>query len=71
MKKYLTAARINRSIKQHNLEVVYTPGDGYFYFIDLVTRNQVGQSVMVCKMHHLSLEQWRDAAKAARDAENN
>ena len=70
-KKYLTAARINSSIRQHNLEVAYTQGDGYFYFVDLVTRSQVGESVMVCKMHHLSLEQWRDAAKAARDAERD
>lgn len=64
--KYLTTARINSTIKKHNLEVVYTKGDGYFYFLDLTTKDQVGENVMVAKMHHLTIQQWRDAAAAAR-----
>lgn len=64
--KYLTTARINSTIKKHNLEVVYTKGDGYFYFLDLTTGDKVGESVMVAKMHHLTIDQWRDAAAAAR-----
>lgn len=64
--KYLTAARINSTIKKHNLEVAYTKGDGYFYFLDLTTKDQVGESVMVAKMHHLTIQQWREAAEAAR-----
>lgn len=63
--KYLTTARINSTIKKHNLEVAYTKGAGYFYFLDLTTGNQVGESVMVAKMHHLTIQQWRDAAAAA------
>lgn len=64
--KYLTTARINSTIKKHNLEVVYTKGAGYFYFLDLTTGDQVGESVMVAKMHHLTIQQWRDAAAEAR-----
>ena len=64
--KYLTSARINSTIKKHNLEVCYTKGDGYFYFVDLTTKQQVGESVMVAKMHHLTIQQWREAAEAAR-----
>jgi hypothetical protein len=64
--KYLTSARINSTIKKHNLEVAYTKGDGYFYFLDLTTGDKVGESVMVAKMHHLTIQQWRDAAAAAR-----
>lgn len=64
--KYLTTARINSTIKKHNLEVAYTKGAGYFYFLDLTTKDQVGESVMVAKMHHLTIQQWREAAEAAR-----
>lgn len=64
--KYLTTARINSTIKKHGLEVAYTKGDGYFYFLDLKTGEQVGESVMVARMHHLTIQQWRDAAAAAR-----
>ena len=64
--KYLTTARINSTIKKHNLELAYTKGDGYFYFLDLKTGDKVGESVMVAKMHHLSIQQWREAAEAAR-----
>jgi len=64
--KYLTKARIDQTIKKHNLEVVYTKGDGYFYFLDLTTKDQVGESVLVAKMHHLTIQQWREAAEAAR-----
>lgn len=64
--KYLTTARINSTIKKYNLELAYTKGDGYFYFLDLTTKDQVGESVMVAKMHHLTIQQWRDAAAEAR-----
>ena len=64
--KYLTKVRINSTIKKHNLEVAYTKGQGYFYFLDLITGEQVGESVMVAKMHQLTIQQWRDAAAAAR-----
>jgi hypothetical protein len=64
--KYLTSQRVNSTIKKHGLEVAYTKGDGYFYFLDLKTGDQVGDSIMVARLHHLSIQQWRDAAAAAR-----
>lgn len=71
--KYLTTQRINSAIKCYNLELVYTKGDGYFYFIDRTTRKQVGESVMVARMHHLTIQQWKDealhAAAGSREAE--
>ena len=69
--KYLTTARINSTIKKHNLEVVYTKGDGYFYFVDLTTKAQVGENVMVARMHHLTIDQWRDAAAEAAATRTN
>lgn len=62
--RYLNTARINSTIKKHNLQLV--KGEGYFYFLDLKTGDQVGESVMVAKLHHFSIQQWRDAAAAAR-----
>lgn len=64
--KYLTKSRIDSTIKKYGLEVAYTKNAGYFYFLDLKTGNQVGESVMTARMHHLSIQQWRDAAAAAR-----
>ena len=63
--KYLTTARINSTIKKHNLEVVYKKGDGYFYFLDLTTKEQVGENVMIARMHHFTIQQWREAAELA------
>ncbi len=65
--KYLTKARIDSTIKKHGLEVVYTKGQNYFYFLDLKTGDQVGDSIMVARLHHLTIQQWRDAAAAARE----
>ena len=62
--KYLTTARINSTIKKHNLEIVR--GEGYHYFLDLTTGVQVGDSVPVAKLHHLSIDRWRDEAAEAR-----
>lgn len=64
--KYLTSSRVNSTIKKHGLQIQYTKGDGYFYFTDLKTGDQVGDSIMVARLHHLSIQQWRDAAAAAR-----
>ena len=56
---------INRAIKHLGIEIVYTRADGYFYFLDLETGFQVGESVYVCYLNQLTLEQWVDAAEAA------
>lgn len=66
MTKYLTKTRVDSAIKKYGLEVAYTKGDGYFYFLDLKTRCQVGESVMVARLHHFTIQQWREAAAVAR-----
>jgi uncharacterized protein YaiL (DUF2058 family) len=62
--KYLTTARINSTIKKHKLEII--KGEDYFYFLDLETGTQVGDSVPVAKLWHLSIDKWREAAAEAR-----
>jgi hypothetical protein len=62
----MTTKKINKAIKHLRLEVTYTYGDGYFYFLDLKTGNQVGDSIFVCYLKQLTLEQWVDEAEEAR-----
>ena len=54
--KYLTVSVINRAIKHLGLEIIR--GNGYSYFLDLKTGEQVGESVYVCYLSNLSLEGW-------------
>jgi hypothetical protein len=63
----MTTARINKAIRHLNLEVVGN-GDGYFYFVDTVTEYQRGESVMVPYLNRLSLQQWIEEAKRARES---
>lgn len=64
--KYLTLARVNSTIKKHGLELCYSKGHKEFRFLDLKTKEQVGQTVVVDKLHSLTIGGWRDAAAAAR-----
>ena len=64
--QYLCTAKINRVIQHLNLEVVR--GNGYSYFLDLDSRDQVGESVMVAGLSQYSLEQWIEEATAARNS---
>ena len=61
---YLNLARINSTIKKFGVELVR--GEGYHYFLDLETGNQVGESVMVAKLYQFDIERWRSEAAAAR-----
>jgi hypothetical protein len=63
----MTTARINKAIGHLNLEVVGN-GDGYFYFVDTVTEYQRGESVMAPYLNRLSLQQWIEEAKRARES---
>ena len=65
----MTTAKINRAIKKYNLEIIHQRGSGYSYFLDLTTGDQIGESVQVCYLHHLTLEQWIEDAKWARGIE--
>ena len=62
--KYLTTAKINRAIRFLNLKVIR--GSGYFYFLDIDTQDQIGDSVMVASLSQLTLESWIEEARVAR-----
>ena len=47
------------------LEIIHERGSGYSYFLDLVTGNQIGESVPVSYLHQLSLERWVEEAQEA------
>jgi hypothetical protein len=61
----MTSAKINKAIKHLGLKVIHERGSGYSYFLDLVTENQIGESVQVCYLHQLSLERWVQEAQEA------
>ncbi len=63
----MTVDKINRVIKHLNLEIVR--GRGYSYFLELNTGNQVGESVPVCYLNALTLDQWVEEAEQARKVE--
>ena len=48
------------------MEIIGTRSSGYQYFISLDTREQVGDSVMVCYIGQASLAQWVAYAEAER-----
>lgn len=65
----MTVKRINAAIAHLGLEIVR--GEGYQYFLDKAG-NQVGESVPVCYLNHLTLSAWVESAKLAlRQEENN
>lgn len=59
--------RINRAIKHLGLEIQGNQWDGYYYFLDLKTQDQIGDSVMVCYLNQQTLERWVADATAARE----
>ena len=62
----MTTSQINRAIRHLNLEIIHQRGSGYSYFLDIATGTQIGDSVQVCYLSSLSLEQWVQEAEAAR-----
>jgi len=63
----MTKKRINKAIKHLNLEIVGN-GDFYFYFCDLTTTYQIGNSVLVAYLNHQTLDQWVKDATEARNS---
>jgi hypothetical protein len=61
----LTKSRINKAIAYTGLEV-WGNGDGYFYFLDAISREQIGRCVYVCRLNHQPLEAWVKDAEDAR-----
>ena len=62
----MTTTKINRAIRHLNLEIIHERGSGYSYFLDIATGDQIGESVSVCYLNALSLEQWVQEAEEAR-----
>jgi hypothetical protein len=62
----VTKNKINKAIKYLGLEIVGKRGDGYFYFCDLKHGHQVGESVLVCYLNQLTLEEWIKEAEQAK-----
>jgi hypothetical protein len=63
----MTFAKINAAIKHLGIELVGSRGAGYYYFLNLHTRDQVGESVMVARLSQLTLYQWvKEAEYASR-----
>lgn len=69
----MRTATINKRIAKLGLEIIKnTLGGSYFYFLDIQTKDQVGESVYVFAMNQLTLDQWEEQARdrwAAREAE--
>lgn len=65
MNSPISSKQINKAIKKFGLELAYTRGDGYFYFLDLATGSQVGESVYVNYLNNLTLEEWISTAEEA------
>ena len=62
----MTTTKINRAIRHLNLEIIHERGSGYSYFLDIATGAQICDSVSVCYLSSLSLEQWVQEAEQAR-----
>jgi len=61
----LTTKKINAAILHTKLLLVGN-GDGYFYFIDSDSEMQIGDSVMVARLKHLTLDLWVSLAEDTR-----
>ena len=63
----MTKNQINRAIKHLGLEIVGARGDGYFYFCDLESGAQVGESVLICYLNHCTLQEWVKYAEQVKE----
>lgn len=65
----MTKRTINAAIKHLGLEI-QNNRDGYSYFTDAIG-NQIGESVMVCYLNSLTVEQWLERARIAIEENND
>lgn len=56
----VTISRVNAAIRHLGLQLIR--GTGYFYFLSLAG-DQVGDSVMVYRLNHLTLQKWVELAE--------
>jgi len=62
-KTIMTVNKINKAIKHTGL--IINKGEGYQYFTDDVTGEQIGESVMVSYLNQCTIEQWVEEAEYA------
>jgi hypothetical protein len=62
----MTKKKINKAIAHLGIEIQAERGGGYSYFTDLKTGEQIGDSVMVCYLHHQELAEWVEDAERAK-----
>lgn len=65
--KYITIARLNGALRRFKLRVEYTKGQKEFKFVDIETNAQVGDTLILERLHSLNINEWRAAARAARE----
>ena len=63
--KYLTAARINSTIKKFGVKLDYLKGGTEFRLVDLKT-DEVVKTLALPRLHSLSIDEWRTEAASAR-----
>ena len=56
---------INARVKRLGVEIQNKRGDGYSYFTSLSNGEQIGDSVPVCYLNHLTLDKWEAEAVCA------
>lgn len=59
----MTVKQINSAIKKFNLEVI--KGEGYYYFVDIDSKSQIGPSINVRYLKDLSKQEWLEEADGA------
>lgn len=59
-----TLRQVNHAVRPLGVELIR--GDGYFYFLDLRTQDQIGSSVTVFRLNHASLDFWVSEAVSCR-----
>jgi hypothetical protein len=64
----LTLKKVNALVKHLDVELV--KGEGYFYLLDADGR-QIGESICVYRLNHMSLEKWLDCIEADVKAAKN
>lgn len=63
----LTLKRVNAALAAAGAKEVLVQGDGYLYFIEGDAHCWYTSSVPVCRLNHLSLEQWVEAWQRLND----
>jgi hypothetical protein len=61
-----TLKKVNAAVKHLDVELV--KGQGYFYILDADGR-QIGESICVYRLNHMSFQKWIDCIESDAKAE--